>query len=93
LLHKLGVGKESGVIWAADKAPPPQEHEIHNNQGKRSMFQKIFKVDTMVYPISGSTALLYMIVGLIFAFSGAVCCSSCSGRVVAWHPCLTALAD
>ena len=71
LLYKLGIGKPEDIEWGEEGRPRPED-EIRSTSRKR-IFQQFFKLDTMVYPISGSTALLYMLVAFIFALSGEVC--------------------
>jgi len=77
LLLKLGWGNPSAIEWGAGGRPEPERVARPANPVRRSIFQAFFKVDTMVYPVTGSTALLYMLVALIFAISGDVRCCCC----------------
>eukprot|EP01094_Clydonella_sp_ATCC50884_P008790 TRINITY_DN18344_c0_g1_i1.p1 TRINITY_DN18344_c0_g1~~TRINITY_DN18344_c0_g1_i1.p1 ORF type:complete len:543 (-),score=222.60 TRINITY_DN18344_c0_g1_i1:765-2255(-) len=70
LLKALTCGNPSAIEWGHEGRVGREPKVRSHNQARRSLFQLIFKIDTMTYPISGATALLYMAVALIFAFSG-----------------------
>ena len=72
LLKALTCGNSSDIEWGSEGRVAREPNVRSHNQARRSLFQLFFKIDTMTYPISGATALLYMVVALIFAFTGQV---------------------